>query len=79
VSKTKLAFDLMLLFSVCPRGGKGGVPKKMLVILGRPKMHMIMKHYGKLKIAHLILFKMKIITISGTCKRNPIWVPKKDL
>jgi hypothetical protein len=27
----------------------------------------------------LILFKMKIITISGTCKRNPIWVPKKDL
>jgi hypothetical protein len=55
-----------------PKRGEGGVSKEMLVIVGRPKMHMIMKPYG-------ILFKMKIITRRGTCKRNPIWVPKKDL
>jgi len=61
----------MLLFSVCPRGGRAVYLKKMLVIVGRPKMHMIMEPYG-------ILFKVEIITRRGTCKKkNPIWVPKK--
>jgi len=44
----------------------------MLVIVGRPKMHMIMKPYG-------ILFIMKIITRRGTCNKKPNLGAKKGL